>query len=70
VNQAYDLVIIGAGSAGLTAAGFAAQLGRKVALVEKDRTGGDCAWTACVPSKTLLKAASVAIKCAMLTVTA
>jgi pyruvate/2-oxoglutarate dehydrogenase complex dihydrolipoamide dehydrogenase (E3) component len=60
VNQTYDLVIIGAGSAGLTAAGFAAQLGRKVALVEKDQTGGDCAWTACVPSKTLLKAARVA----------
>lgn len=57
---AYDLVVIGAGSAGLTAVRFAAQLGRKAALVEKGRVGGDCAWTACVPSKTLLKAASVA----------
>ncbi len=58
--KAYDLVIIGGGSAGLTAAGFAVQLGRKVALVEKNRIGGDCTWTGCVPSKTLLKSARVA----------
>jgi pyruvate/2-oxoglutarate dehydrogenase complex dihydrolipoamide dehydrogenase (E3) component len=56
----FDLVIIGAGSGGLTAAGFAAQLGAKVALVEKNRVGGDCTWTGCVPSKALLKAAKVA----------
>src|SRR5216684_5397653 len=56
----FDLVIIGAGSGGLTAAGFAAQLGAKVALVEKNRIGGDCTWTGCVPSKALLKAAKVA----------
>lgn len=56
----FDLVIIGAGSGGLTAAGFAAQLGAKVALVEKHRIGGDCTWTGCVPSKALLKAAKVA----------
>lgn len=56
----FDLVILGAGSGGLTAAGFAAQLGAKVALVEKNRIGGDCTWTGCVPSKALLKAAKVA----------
>ena len=56
----YDLVIIGAGSGGLTAAGFAVQLGARVALVEKSRIGGDCTWTGCVPSKALLKAAKVA----------
>src|SRR5260370_39313426 len=56
----FDLVIIGAGSGGLTAAGFAAHLGAKVALVEKNRIGGDCTWTGCVPSKALLKAARVA----------
>ncbi len=56
----FDLVIIGAGSGGLTAAGFAAQLGAKVALVEKNRIGGDCTWTGCVPSKALLKAARIA----------
>jgi len=60
VNTTYDLVIIGGGSAGLTAAGFAVQLGARVALVEKHRIGGDCTWTGCVPSKTLLKAAKVA----------
>jgi len=56
----YDLAIIGAGSGGLTAAGFAAQLGARVALIEKNRIGGDCTWTGCVPSKALLKAAKVA----------
>jgi pyruvate/2-oxoglutarate dehydrogenase complex dihydrolipoamide dehydrogenase (E3) component len=56
----FDLVIVGAGSGGLTAAGFAVQLGAKVALVEKNRIGGDCTWTGCVPSKALLKAAKVA----------
>ena len=56
----YDLVIIGAGAGGLMAAGFAVQLWAKVALVEKDRIGGDCTWTGCVPSKALLKAAKVA----------
>lgn len=56
----YDLVVIGAGSGGLVGARFAAQLGAKVALVEKNRIGGDCTWTGCVPSKALLKAARVA----------
>ena len=59
-NQSYDLVVIGAGSAGLTAAEFSAQLGLRVALVEQGRIGGDCTWTGCVPSKALLKAAKVA----------
>jgi pyruvate/2-oxoglutarate dehydrogenase complex dihydrolipoamide dehydrogenase (E3) component len=56
----YDLVIIGAGSGGLTAAAFAAKLGAKVALIEKDKIGGDCTWTGCVPSKALLRAAKAA----------
>lgn len=59
-EKTFDLVIIGAGSGGLTAAGFAAQLGASVALVEKNRVGGDCTWTGCVPSKALLKAAKIA----------
>ena len=53
----FDIAIVGAGSAGLTGAGFAAQLGARVALFEKDRIGGDCTWTGCVPSKTLLRSA-------------
>jgi pyruvate/2-oxoglutarate dehydrogenase complex dihydrolipoamide dehydrogenase (E3) component len=56
----YDLTIIGAGAGGLIAAGFAVQLGAKVALVENHRIGGDCTWTGCVPSKALLKVAKVA----------
>lgn len=56
----YDLLIIGGGSAGLTAADFAVRLGLKVALVEKSRPGGDCTWTGCVPSKTLLRIARTA----------
>jgi pyruvate/2-oxoglutarate dehydrogenase complex dihydrolipoamide dehydrogenase (E3) component len=60
MNPEYDLAIIGAGSGGLTAAGFAARLGARVALVEKARIGGDCTWTGCVPSKALLKTAKVA----------
>ena len=59
-NHSYDLGIIGVGSAGLTAAGVSAQLGQRVALVEKGRIGGDCTWTGCVPSKSLLKATKLA----------
>ncbi len=59
-NLLYDLVVIGGGSAGLTAAGFAARLGRSVSIVERERFGGDCTWTGCVPSKTLLRTARVA----------
>lgn len=55
----YDVVVIGGGSAGLTAAGMSAQLGAKTLLVEKDKLGGDCTWTGCIPSKALLKAAKV-----------
>jgi pyruvate/2-oxoglutarate dehydrogenase complex dihydrolipoamide dehydrogenase (E3) component len=58
--EAYDLVIIGAGAAGLIAADFALRLGARVALLERDRIGGDCTWTGCVPSKSLIKAATVA----------
>ncbi len=60
MSKTYDLAIIGGGAAGLIAAPFAIQLGARVAFVEKDRIGGDCTWTGCVPSKTLLKAARVA----------
>ncbi|HET6567249.1 MAG TPA: FAD-dependent oxidoreductase, partial [Rhodothermales bacterium] len=56
----YDLVVIGGGSAGLTASGLGAQAGAKTLLVEQHRLGGDCTWTGCVPSKTLIKAAKVA----------
>ena len=54
----YDLVVIGGGSAGLTAARTAAALGARVALVECNQLGGECLWTGCVPSKALLHAAA------------
>ena len=60
MTSSYDLVIVGAGSGGLVAARFAAQLGAKIALIEKNRIGGDCTWTGCVPSKALLKVAKIA----------
>jgi len=53
----HDLVVIGAGAAGLTAAGGAARLGLRVALIERGRMGGECLNTGCVPSKALLAAA-------------
>lgn len=52
-----DLVVVGGGAAGLVAAKTAAGLGASVVLVERDRPGGDCLWTGCVPSKALLAAA-------------
>ena len=53
----YNLVVIGAGTAGLVAAAGAAGLGAKVALVEKSLMGGDCLNVGCVPSKAILSAA-------------
>ncbi|MDO9174065.1 MAG: FAD-dependent oxidoreductase, partial [Actinomycetota bacterium] len=58
--MSYDLVIVGLGSAGLTAAEFAAGLGLRVAAVDRGRLGGDCLWTGCVPSKALLASARTA----------
>jgi pyruvate/2-oxoglutarate dehydrogenase complex dihydrolipoamide dehydrogenase (E3) component len=56
----YDVVIIGVGSAGMVAAEVAANIGVKAAIVERDRIGGDCLWTGCVPSKTLMSSAKAA----------
>jgi pyruvate/2-oxoglutarate dehydrogenase complex dihydrolipoamide dehydrogenase (E3) component len=54
MNYQYDMIVIGGGAAGLTAAGMSALLGAKTALIEQHRLGGECTWTGCVPSKTLL----------------
>lgn len=54
-----NLVVIGAGSAGLVASYIAAALKAKVTLIEKQRMGGDCLNTGCVPSKTLIRSARV-----------
>jgi pyruvate/2-oxoglutarate dehydrogenase complex dihydrolipoamide dehydrogenase (E3) component len=53
----YDLVVVGGGTAGLVCAAGAAGLGARVALVERDRLGGDCLNTGCVPSKALIRSA-------------
>ncbi|MEQ6916698.1 FAD-dependent oxidoreductase [Halomonas aquatica] len=55
-----DIVVIGGGSAGLVASYIASAVKAKVALVERDRMGGDCLNTGCVPSKALIRAARVA----------
>src|SRR5439155_8267737 len=60
LTAAYDLLVVGAGSAGLAGTCFARKLGLRVALAEAARVGGDCTWTGCVPSKALLHAAAVA----------
>ncbi|HEX2578606.1 MAG TPA: FAD-dependent oxidoreductase, partial [Aquihabitans sp.] len=54
MRRPVDLVVIGMGSAGLTAVQVAVALGLRVVAVEADRFGGDCLWTGCVPSKALL----------------
>ncbi len=56
----YDIVILGGGSAGLVSSKLAQGLGKKVAIIEKERLGGECTWTGCVPSKTIIKSAYVA----------
>ena len=54
----YDLLVIGAGPGGYTAAIKAAQLGLKTAVVEKDKLGGTCLNRGCIPTKALLHASS------------
>ena len=55
-----DICVIGAGSAGLSVAAGASQMGASVVLIEKGKMGGDCLNTGCVPSKALLAAAHAA----------
>ena len=55
----YNLVVLGAGSGGLVSSYIAAAVKAKVALIEKDKMGGDCLNTGCVPSKALLRSAKM-----------
>ncbi len=57
MSEQYDVVIIGGGAGGLVTASGAARMGRKVALIERERLGGDCLWTGCVPTKALVASA-------------
>jgi pyruvate/2-oxoglutarate dehydrogenase complex dihydrolipoamide dehydrogenase (E3) component len=56
----YDVVVLGGGTAGLVTASGCARLGRKVALIEREKLGGDCLWTGCVPTKALVASAKLA----------
>jgi pyruvate/2-oxoglutarate dehydrogenase complex dihydrolipoamide dehydrogenase (E3) component/uncharacterized membrane protein YdjX (TVP38/TMEM64 family) len=56
----YNLIVIGAGSAGLVTAYIAAAARAKVALIEQNQMGGDCLNTGCIPSKTLIRSAKLA----------
>ncbi|MBX5466028.1 MAG: dihydrolipoyl dehydrogenase [Firmicutes bacterium] len=58
-NAQYDLVVLGGGTGGYVAAIRAAQLGMKVAVVEKDKVGGTCLHLGCIPTKALLHTAEL-----------
>jgi len=61
-NVPFDVAIIGGGSGGYVAAIRAAQLGARVALVEKDRLGGACLHRGCIPTKALLRSAEALLE--------
>ncbi|MER3425461.1 MAG: FAD-containing oxidoreductase, partial [Nitrospiraceae bacterium] len=55
----YNIVVIGAGTAGLVTAAISSALGAKVALIEKHLMGGDCLNVGCVPSKAVIRASRI-----------
>jgi pyruvate/2-oxoglutarate dehydrogenase complex dihydrolipoamide dehydrogenase (E3) component len=55
----FDVIVIGGGTAGLVTASGCARLGRRVALIEREKLGGDCLWTGCVPTKALVASAKL-----------
>jgi dihydrolipoamide dehydrogenase len=59
----YDLIVIGAGPGGYEAAAHAGRLGRKVALVEKERIGGACLNVGCIPAKAFLRSSRLCREC-------
>ena len=59
----YDLIVIGAGPGGYQAAAHAGAMGKKVALVERERLGGTCLNVGCIPAKTFLKSARLFADC-------
>jgi dihydrolipoamide dehydrogenase len=59
-SGSYDLVILGGGSGGYACALRAAELGKRVVLIERDKVGGTCLHRGCIPTKALLHAAEIA----------
>ncbi|MDF2714176.1 MAG: dihydrolipoamide dehydrogenase, partial [Paenibacillus sp.] len=59
MSKTFDLVVLGGGIGGYSAAIRAAQLGKSVAIVERDKLGGTCLHKGCIPSKALLRSAEV-----------
>ena len=59
-ERTLDLIAVGGGTAGLVTAAGGAGLGARVALVERDRLGGECLWNGCVPSKAVIAASRAA----------
>jgi dihydrolipoamide dehydrogenase len=59
-SDRYDIVILGGGSGGYACALRAAELGKRVALIERDKVGGTCLHRGCIPTKALLHAAEIA----------
>jgi dihydrolipoamide dehydrogenase len=59
-SNSFDLIVLGAGTGGYSAAFRAAQLGMKVALVDEDKLGGTCLHRGCIPTKALLESAGLA----------
>lgn len=57
--KSYDLIVIGGGAGGLVVAAGAAGFGAAVALIDKGQLGGDCLWTGCVPTKSLIHSAKI-----------
>ena len=55
--KTFDLIVIGSGAAGLTSAFTALGFGKKVLIIEKHKSGGECTWSGCVPSKGLINEA-------------
>src|ERR1700741_1743390 len=58
-ESAYDCIVIGSGPGGYVAAIRAAQLGRRTAVVERDKVGGRCLNYACIPAKAVLRSADL-----------
>jgi dihydrolipoamide dehydrogenase len=59
VNESFDVIVIGAGPAGENAAGRCADGGLSVAIVEREKVGGECSYWGCMPSKALLRPGDV-----------